>query len=68
MGAQAFALSSQKLNEMALQILDGLDYRNIPRYADEMDPLNVAAEGAELEHEHTQEKRELDWLKAHDIQ
>jgi hypothetical protein len=48
MGAQAFALSSQKLNEMALQILDGLDYRNIPRYADEMDPLIVAGEGAEL--------------------
>jgi creatinine amidohydrolase len=68
MGAQAFALSSQKLNQMALQILDGLDYRKIPRYADEMDPLNVAGEGAELEYEHMQEKRELDWLKAHNIQ
>jgi len=42
MGAQGFALSSQKLNETALQILDGLDSRKIPRYADEMDPLNVA--------------------------
>jgi len=44
MGAQGFALSSQKLKEMALQILDGLDYRKIPRYADEMDPLDVAGE------------------------
>jgi hypothetical protein len=26
---------------MALQILDGLDPRKIPRYGDEMDPLNV---------------------------
>jgi creatinine amidohydrolase len=67
MGAQAFALSSQKLNEVALQILDGLDYSKIPRYADEMDPLNVAGEGAELEYEQVQEKRELDWLKAHKI-
>jgi hypothetical protein len=67
MGAQAFTLSSQKLNEVALQILDGLDYNKIPRYPDEMDPLNVAGEGAELEYERVQEKRELDWLKAHKI-
>jgi hypothetical protein len=52
---------------VAHQILDGLDYSKIPRYADEMDPLDVAKEGAELEYEHLQEKRELDWLKAHKI-
>ena len=68
MGAQAFALSSQELNQVALQILDGIEYSKIPRYADEMDPLNVAGEGAELEYEQVQEKRELDWLKAHKIQ
>ena len=68
MGAQAFALSSQKLNQVALQILDGLAYSKIPRYADEMDPLNVAGEGAQLEYEQGQEKRELDWLKAHKFQ
>jgi hypothetical protein len=32
-----------------------------------MDPLDVAGEGTELEYEHLQEKRELDWLKAHKI-
>ncbi len=68
MGAQAFTLSSQKLKETALQILDGLDYRKIPRYADEMDPLNVAGEKAELEYEQALEKRELDWLKTNKIQ
>jgi creatinine amidohydrolase/Fe(II)-dependent formamide hydrolase-like protein len=68
MGAQAFALSSQKLKEMALQILDGLEYRKIPRYVDDMDPLDVAGERAELEYEHMQEKRELDWLKANKLQ
>jgi creatinine amidohydrolase len=68
MGAQEFLRSSRKLTEVALQILDGLDYRKIPRYADEMDPLNVAGEQAELDHEQVIEKRELDWLKAHDLQ
>ena len=68
MGAQGFALSSQKLKEMALQILDGLDYRKIPRYADEMDPLDVTGEKAELEYEQALEKQELDWLKASKIQ
>src|ERR1700730_14224367 len=68
MGAQAFSLSSNKVNEMALQILDGLEYKKIARYADDMDPLDVAGEDAELEYERTQEKRELDWLKANKIQ
>ena len=68
MGAQAFALSSQKLNEVALQILDGLEYRKIPRYADEMDPLDVAGDGAELKYEPVLEKRESEWLKANKIQ
>jgi hypothetical protein len=47
-GAQEFALFSQNVNAMALQILDGLDSRKIPRYADEIDPLNVVGENAEL--------------------
>jgi creatinine amidohydrolase/Fe(II)-dependent formamide hydrolase-like protein len=68
MGAQAFTLSSQKLNEMALQILDGLEYKKILRYADEMDPLNAVGEKAELEYEQALEKRELDWLKTNKIQ
>ena len=66
--AQEFALSSQKVNAVALQILDGLDSRKIPRYADEMDPLNVIGENAELQHAQAMEKRELDWLKTNKIQ
>jgi creatinine amidohydrolase len=67
LGAQEFQRSSQKLIEVALQILDGLDSRSIPRFADEMDPLNVVGEQAELDHEEQIEKRELDWLKRHDL-
>jgi len=53
---------------MALQILDGLDYRKIPKYADEMDPLDVVGETAELKHEQVVEKRESDWLKRNKIE
>jgi len=67
MGAQEFERSSQKLNEVTLQILDGLDYRNIQRYADEVDPLNVAGEQAELDHDQKIEQRELDWLSKHHL-
>src|SRR5262249_7143124 len=68
MGAQEFTRSSQNLNAMALKILDGLDFRKIPRYTDEMDPLNVAGEAAELEHERAIEKRQLDWLRKNKIE
>lgn len=63
MGTQEFMLSSQKLKKMALQILDGLDYRKIPRFAGEMGPVDVVGERAELEYEQVLEKRELDWVK-----
>ena len=63
MGAQEFMLSSQKLKKMALQILDGFDYRKIRRFADEMGPVDVVGERAELEYEQVLEKRELDWVK-----
>ena len=59
MGAQEFERSSQKLNEVAVQILVGLDETKIPRFADEMDPLNVAGEQAELDYEQIIEQREL---------
>jgi len=68
MGAQEFALSSHMLNQMALQILDGLDFRKIPKYADEMAALDVVGENAELRHEQAVEKRQLDWLKTNKIQ
>jgi len=64
MGAQEFLRSSANLIDVALQILDGLDVRAIPRYADEMDPLDVAGEQSQLDYETAVEKRQLDWLKS----
>ena len=68
MGAQEFQKSSQNLIKVALQILDGLDPRTLPRYADDMDPLNVAGEQLQLDHERTIEQREQQWLAAHRLQ
>jgi creatinine amidohydrolase/Fe(II)-dependent formamide hydrolase-like protein len=64
MGAQEFLRSSAKLIDVALQILAGLDARAIPRYADEMDPLNVVGEQNQLDYETAVEKRQSDWLKS----
>ena len=68
LGALEFTRSSENLNAMALQILDGMDFRKVPRFADEMDPLNVLGETAELKHEKVIEQRELDWLKRNKIE
>lgn len=67
MGAQEFEKASAKLAEYALHILDGLDYKSIPRYSDEQDPLDVAGEQAELAYERSMEKRQQDWLSAHHL-
>jgi len=68
MGAQEFGKSSQNLAKVALQILDGLDPRTLPKYADEMDPLDAAGEQQQLEHERKVEQREEQWLAAHKLQ
>ena len=52
MGALEFTRSSENLNAMALQILNGLDPRKISRWADEQD--------AEVKYDEAIEKRELD--------
>ena len=68
LGALEFTRSSENLNATALQILDGLDFRKVPRFVDETDPLNVLGETAELKHEKVIEQRELDWLKRNKIE
>jgi len=65
MGAQGFALQSRKLCEIALEILDGADAKKIPRYADQVDPLDEIGESAELDHEEAVAKRQTDWLMTH---
>jgi len=63
-GALAFSDQTRLLNGLALKILDGLDYRKIPRFADALDPRDAIGEAAELDHDRVQEEKELDWLKS----
>jgi creatinine amidohydrolase/Fe(II)-dependent formamide hydrolase-like protein len=63
-GAQDFAEQTRRLNQMAIQILDGFDYRKLPRFADEVDPRDAIGQAEELEHAQKLEKKELDWLES----
>lgn len=63
-GAQIFFRKSAKANEIALAILDGADYRKIPRYADAMFPLVGRYEQPVLDEERKREESEQNWLKS----
>jgi len=65
-GARDFAEQSRKLSEMALQILDGFDYRKLPRFADDLDPRDAIGQAEEVRHEQEVEKQETEWLRSHD--
>jgi creatinine amidohydrolase len=64
LGAQDFAEQSRRLNQMALQILDGIDYHKISRFADDMDPRDAIGQAEDLDHARKLETKELDWLKS----
>jgi len=66
-GAQLFDQKSVKANETALEILDGADYRKIPRYAEAMFPLVLRYEQKVLDEDQKKGQREQDWLKAHGL-
>jgi hypothetical protein len=64
MGGQEFELQSQKLIETTLQILEGLDWRKIPRFADDVDPRDAMGERENSEAEQKQEKEHDAWLRS----
>ena len=64
LGAQDFEEQVGLLKQLALRILDGADYRKIPRFADENDPRDAVGQEQELKHDGELEKRELDWLRS----
>jgi len=60
LGALEFTRSSENLNAMALQILNGLDPGKFPRWLDE--------QAADVKYDEVIEKREMDWLKKNKIE
>jgi creatinine amidohydrolase/Fe(II)-dependent formamide hydrolase-like protein len=63
LGARHFVEFTRVECDLVLKILDGLDYRTIPRFSDQFDPDKIPGLAAELGHDRTWENKEKDWLK-----
>jgi creatinine amidohydrolase/Fe(II)-dependent formamide hydrolase-like protein len=69
-GAAAVSSVSSTMAELALKILDGFDYRQIPRYGDvtKNDPGNASIDRRALAHEQDNERKQAAWLKKKGLQ
>jgi creatinine amidohydrolase/Fe(II)-dependent formamide hydrolase-like protein len=65
-GAAALSSVTNTVTDLALKILDGLDYRQVPRYGEvtRNDPGNVAVDRGAAADEHESERRQIAWLSA----
>ena len=63
-GAQIYRRYSTQMFDTALKILDGLDERTVPRFADESlsDPGEFAVSRGSIKRDEEVEKRQQDWL------
>jgi creatinine amidohydrolase len=69
-GARIWQQASSVVIELALQILDGRDEREIRRFSDEMleSPADVRLDRASLEHEARMQRRQGAWLRRNNLQ
>jgi creatinine amidohydrolase len=67
LGALEFQAVVSALSGLALQILDGLDWRKLPRFADDVDPRDAQGESAVAANDRKIERRQLEWMKSHRI-
>ncbi len=65
-GAAALTSVTNTITDLALKILDGLDYRQIPRYGDvtRNDPGNTGIDRRAAGDEQESERRQIAWLRA----
>jgi creatinine amidohydrolase/Fe(II)-dependent formamide hydrolase-like protein len=68
LGRQVMEACSQKLDAVALRVLDGLDYRELPRFYDKLDPRDAIGDKAERNHDREIERKQQQWLKAKGIE
>ena len=64
LGAQHFSEFVRVESELVLKILDGMDYRAIPRFSDQFDLSKIPGLQAEFEHDRAWEDKEKEWLKS----
>ena len=62
LGERALREYSAQLNKLALEVLDGRDYRQMPREADEVLKNNSFFDDPMLGHQRDVEKTHADWL------
>lgn len=69
-GAAAMASITSTMTDLALKILDGFDYRQLPRYGDvtKSDPGNVGIDRRAVADERDSERRQAAWLKKKGLQ
>ena len=69
-GATLWKQFSSRFVDVALQILDGLDYRQIKRLGDvtRTIPANVAIDKAALEHDRAIERKQQEWIRNKGLQ
>jgi creatinine amidohydrolase/Fe(II)-dependent formamide hydrolase-like protein len=65
-GAAALTSVTNTITDLALKILDGFDYRQIPRYGDvtRNDPGNAVIDRHATADEQENERRQIAWLRA----
>jgi creatinine amidohydrolase/Fe(II)-dependent formamide hydrolase-like protein len=69
LGAASFHAISQEMNSLALQILDGLDWRKLPRFSDQqIDFIRKSGQELGSDYDRQRTKRELEWLKSKNLQ
>jgi hypothetical protein len=66
-GKEKIAELSRRVNEMALPILGGFDWKSVPRFADKMDSRDALGEKAILAHEHAIAEKQSQCMKAKNI-
>jgi len=68
LGAASFHNISDNMNRLALQILEGLDWRKIPRFSDEqVSQIRSAGGSLGSEYDRKREQQETDWLKSRSL-
>lgn len=63
-GRQVMGKCSQVLAAVALRVLDGFDYRKLPRFYDTLDPRDAIGDQAERRHDNETATKEEQWLKS----
>lgn len=64
LGRQVMNACAQKLDEVARRVLDGFDYRQLPRFYDKLDPRDAVGDKAERNHDRDVEAKQQQWLRA----